>query len=200
MLVRYEYSDFEPAHTHRYLWPIVEREIASRHWLSRRAFDLGCGNGATCRALMEVGFEALGVDPSESGVMIARQNGVHADVASTDDDLSAYGTFSLVVSLEVIAHCYDPRAFLRVFLSLIEPGGVGIISAPYHGYLKNLALALSGRLDAHFNALWPGGPVKFFSIATLRQLLQEHDVQTATIDRVGRIPQLARSMVAVIER
>jgi hypothetical protein len=38
------------------------------------------------------------------------------------------------------------------------------VSTPYHGYHKNLGLALSGKMDAHFTALWEGGHIKFFSI------------------------------------
>ena len=42
-----------------------------------------------------------------------------------------------------------------------------MLSTPYHGYLKNLALAVSGRMDRHFTALHVGGHIKFFSIETL---------------------------------
>jgi 2-polyprenyl-6-hydroxyphenyl methylase/3-demethylubiquinone-9 3-methyltransferase len=49
--------------------------------------------------------------------------------------------------------------------------GMGFLSTPYHGYLKNLALAVSGKMDSHFGALWYGGHVKFFSIKTLQKLL-----------------------------
>ena len=38
----------------------------------------------------------------------------------------------------------------RVY-DLLEPGGLAIISTPYHGYLKNLALAASGKLDSSFH-------------------------------------------------
>lgn len=124
-----------------------------------------------------------------------------ADVGSAYDDLPAkYGTFPLVVSLEVIEHCMDPRAFARTLMALIEPGGVGVVSTPYHGYMKNLALALSGRMDRHFTALWDGGHVKFFSIKTLGQLLDEVGARDVDFIRVGRIPMLAKSMVAVVHK
>ena len=44
---------------------------------------------------------------------------------------------------------------------------------PHHGNLKNCAFALSGKLDAHFSALWDGGHIKFWSRRTLTALLQE---------------------------
>jgi 2-polyprenyl-6-hydroxyphenyl methylase/3-demethylubiquinone-9 3-methyltransferase len=34
---------------------------------------------------------------------------------------------------------------------------MGFLSTPDHGYLKNLALALSGKIDSHLSALWDDG-------------------------------------------
>jgi 2-polyprenyl-3-methyl-5-hydroxy-6-metoxy-1,4-benzoquinol methylase len=194
------YHDTAPTYGNAYLWPALKSLIGARDWPVRRAFDLGCGNGATGKMLESLGFETIGVDTSESGIALARSNGVEAYLGSAYADLAAnYGTFSLVVSLEVIEHCMEPRAFARTFLSLIAPGGVGFLSTPYHGYLKNMALAVSGQMDRHFTALWDGGHVKFFSIKTLRALLQEAGASDVRFLRVGRIPILAKSMIAVID-
>jgi 2-polyprenyl-6-hydroxyphenyl methylase/3-demethylubiquinone-9 3-methyltransferase len=74
-----------------------------------------------------------------------------------------------------------------------------IISTPYHGYWKNLALALTGQMDRHFTALWDGGHVKFWSVKTLSQLFAEQSLFPTRIIRVGRIPCLAKSMVLVFQ-
>jgi hypothetical protein len=37
-----------------------------------------------------------------------------------------------------------------------------IITTPYHGYLKNIALSVSVKFDHHVNPLWDGGHIKFF--------------------------------------
>jgi 2-polyprenyl-3-methyl-5-hydroxy-6-metoxy-1,4-benzoquinol methylase len=198
----YPYQDAEPTYANSYLWPTLRGVVEKHTWPKRRAFDLGCGNGATCNMLSTLGFEATGVDTSESGVANGQKIYPHAKLAvgSAYDDLpSQYGTFPLVVSLEVIEHCTDPHAFAKSFLGLIAPGGIGFLSTPYHGYLKNLALAVTGKMDRHFTALWPGGHVKFFSMATLGQLLNEAGAKNIGFIRVGRIPPLAKSMVAVVQ-
>jgi 2-polyprenyl-3-methyl-5-hydroxy-6-metoxy-1,4-benzoquinol methylase len=151
--------------------------------------------------LSRLGFHATGVDTSETGVAIAKNSYPHISVAvgSAYDDLaSTYGTFPLVISLEVIEHCTNPRAFVRTFMSLIAPGGIGLLSTPYHGYTKNLALAVTGKMDAHFGALWDGGHVKFFSPSTLGHLLNVAGAGSVAIERIGRIPPLAKSMLAVV--
>ncbi len=42
---------------------------------------------------------------------------------------------------------------------------------PNHGYVKNVLLALSGGIDDYFMPLRMRGNIKFWSIATLKQLL-----------------------------
>ena len=79
-------------------------------------------------------------------------------------------------------------------------GGVAIVSTPYHGYLKNLALALMGKMDAHFTVLWDHGHIKFWSIPTLTTLLTEVGFCNIRFHRVGRIPTFAKSMIAVANK
>lgn len=202
----FRYTDAAPTWANAYLWPVLRREVEVLCLSSvprRRAFDLGCGNGATADMLASLGFDVTGVDPSSSGIALAKSvyPRCHFEVGSAYDDLSArFGRFPLVVSLEVIEHVYDPRRYARALYDLVEPGGTAIVSTPYHGYLKNVALALTGKLDEHFTALWDGGHIKFFSIATLRQLLSEAGFRDIRFVRVGRIPPVAKSMVAIARK
>ncbi len=198
--IDYRYAGADAPWDH-YLWPAIKTLISERQWADRRAFELGCGNGATANMLSGLGFEVTAIDMSEEGVAIARKHypHIHAHLGSAYGDLKQqYGTFPLVVSLEVIEHCMYPRLFVKNFLSLIAPGGVGVLSTPYHGYWKNLALAVSGRMDQHFMPLWDGGHIKFFSIPTLRKLLAEQGATDVMFLRAGRIPPLAKSMIAIL--
>ena len=205
----YHYSSAAPAHTGAYLLPTVLNLITdngggnSTDYRPRRVFDLGCGNGATAAALAKHGYEVTGVDPSEQGIRIARQAhpGPRFEQGSCYDDLAAkYGRFPAVVSLEVVEHVFLPRKFAACLFDLLEPGGVAVVSTPYHGYWKNLALALSGKMDAHFTALWDYGHIKFWSIRTLTALFEEAGLKMDRVIRVGRVPPLAKSMIAVARK
>lgn len=194
----YEYEDAAPT-ANAWLWPPLRQIVEERQWPSRRAFDVGCGNGSTCKFLNAMGFETVGVDPSESGIAAAKSVGIDAHIGTAYDDLARlYGTFPLVVSLNVIAHCISPYKFAKTFLSLIEPGGIGVIATPYHGYWKNLALAVTGKMDDHFTTLWEGAHIKFFSASTLGKLFYECGAQSIEFRRFGRVPPLAKSLVAII--
>ncbi len=114
--------------------------------------------------------------------------------------LLSMGQFPVVISLEVVEHVYYPRKFAETLFGLVESGGVAIVSTPYHGYFKNLALAVSGKMDDHFTALWDDGHIKFWSEKTLHQLLNEAGFVSVAFKRVGRIPLLAKSMIAIAQK
>lgn len=197
----YAYTRADASHTHAYLWKSIRRELLRGR--GRRVFDLGCGNGSFARHLKGHGFEVTGVDPSGTGIEIARQEDptMRLELGSAYEDLAShYGTFPAVVSLEVVEHVYSPRKYARCVHDLLEPGGLAIISTPYHGYIKNLALALSGKLDAHFTALWDHGHIKFWSVKTLTTLFAEQGLVREKILRMGRCPILAKSMILMFRK
>lgn len=196
----YEDGDLNPSHD--YLVPSVLKILGSLHLPQdqTRIFELGCGNGAVAEVLTRHGYQLTGVDVSVQGVEQAQRRHPHLmlQLGSAYDCLAnTYGRFPVVISLEVVEHLYDPRAFARNLFNLVESRGTAIVSTPYHGYWKNLAMALTGRMDQHFTALWDHGHIKFWSMATLRQLLQEAGFRSITFRRVGRVPALAKSMIAI---
>ena len=199
----YAYRSAQLAWDNEYLWQPVEKILLFEKGNANRLFDLGCGNGASANAASQLGFEVIGVDSSHSGIEAATQAfpHMHFAVASAYDDLAKeYGTFPIVVSLEVVEHCFEPRKYARTIYNLLEQDGVAIISTPYHGYLKNLAIALLGKCDDHWTALWDGGHIKFWSQTTLKTLLQESGFSSVEFIRVGRIPCLAKSMIAIARK
>jgi 2-polyprenyl-6-hydroxyphenyl methylase/3-demethylubiquinone-9 3-methyltransferase len=201
----FRWENAEHTCAHNYLLPAFERIINKIGLIDikQNVFDLGCGNGAFAAWLSSRGWEVVGVDPSTEGIAHANKHfpALRLEKGSAYDDLAGrYGQFPLVVSLEVIEHVYSPRDYARTLFSLVQPGGKAIISTPYHGYVKNLALALSGKMDQHFTALWDHGHIKFWSIKTLRTLLMEQGFVEIAFYRVGRVPPLAKSMIAVATR
>lgn len=199
----YAYRDAGQGWAHPYLLPTVAKVLDRVNVSPRRAFDLGCGNGAVAAWLTHRGFEVTGVDPSASGIQQAKTAYPHISLhaGSCYDPLGEqYGTFPLVVSLEVVEHVYAPRTYAKCVHDLLQDGGYALISTPYHGYWKNLALAVTGQMDRHFTALWDHGHIKFWSRATLTRLLEEAGLMVERIYRVGRVPPLAKSMLVVARK
>ncbi|HEV7716539.1 MAG TPA: methyltransferase domain-containing protein [Steroidobacteraceae bacterium] len=207
----YGWADAQPEGSHAYLDPVVTRALAevapadaSRSG-AIRIFDAGCGNGALLLALRNLGYGVGGCELSAAGTEIARRSlggAAQIEAMSVYDDLAATfgGNWDAVVSTEVIEHLYAPRIFLQRAKALLEVGGALVLSTPYHGYLKNLAMAVTGSLDGHFTALWDGGHIKFWSYSTLKALLLEAGFGEFRFAGAGRLPGLWKSMVVTAVR
>jgi len=119
-----------------------------------------------------------------------------------DDDPSAVGnaSFDVAIATEVIEHLVRPRNLPRFAKQVLRPGGHLLISTPYHGYVKNLVLALSNKWDSHLTPLWDGGHIKLWSRKTLSQLLNEGGFRVVRFIGAGRLPFLWKSMIIVAQK
>lgn len=72
-----------------------------------------------------------------------------------------------------------------------------IVSTPYHGYLKNLALSLINGWDAHFGVHWDGGHIKFFSKKSLAAMATNAGFVKLKVFPVGRVAGLWKVMIMV---
>jgi SAM-dependent methyltransferase len=168
---------------------------------TRRIVDIGCGNGYLAGLLAARGFEVVGIEPSADGIAQARaaHPAVRFEQLSVDSELGPQigEDFDLVIATEVIEHLPAPRALLRAGLQVLRPGGRMLVSTPYHGYLKNLALSIVGGWDHHFKVDWDGGHVKFFSTRTLGKMALDCGFHSVEFAYAGRAMWLWNSMIAV---
>lgn len=193
------WQDEHPQSYHRLLEPPIERLLPDKQ---TPILDVGCGNGYFANRLLDRGYTVYGIDASQDGIEIAnRRHPGHffrCDVAAAELPASLLAIpFRTVLCMEVIEHLYSPRTmvcFARELL-LRSGGGELIVTTPYHGYLKNLTIALAGRMDYHLSALWEGGHIKFWSIRTLTRLLSDAGYHNISIRGAGRVPYLWRHMV-----
>jgi 2-polyprenyl-3-methyl-5-hydroxy-6-metoxy-1,4-benzoquinol methylase len=164
-----------------------------------RLLDLGCGNGSLSHLLASKGYAVVGIDDSCTGIQVAqisfpdcefRQISVY-DLGEAD----LGELFDVIISVEVIEHLLYPKELIRAAKKHLKPEGCLIITTPYHGYWKNLALAITGKMDQHFGVNWDGGHIKFFSVKTLSQLLVDQGVTNLQFAFAGRIPYLWKSML-----
>lgn len=199
----YLYSD-GPNHHHQYLMPAMQQLLQKRSLLMQkklRILDLGCGNGSLTQLLAQQGHEVIGVDDSVSGIESATRNFpncrfLQGSVYDLPYSLLGNG-FDVVISCEVIEHLLYPKELIRAAKKCLKPEGHLLITTPYHGYLKNLALAISGKMDKHFTVLWDGGHVKFFSVETLSALLASEKCTELEFNFAGRFPYFWKSMLCL---
>lgn len=195
----YEYTLAGPDRLPEYVWPVVVDLVQAHAPGARRVLDAGCGNGSLAAHLKARGYEVEGFDLSTSGIRLATETypGIPFRVASAYDDLRPLypEPFDVVVSLEVVEHLFEPRVYVRRLRQVLRPGGLLVLSTPYHGWLKNVVVAAAGKFDHHMNPLWDGGHIKFWSRATLGHLLTEAGYRVVAFRGAGRAPWLWKSMV-----
>lgn len=194
------YYSAKPNRTSQYLWPRLLGIVRERLPQGGEIFELGCGSGATAAMLSKFGYSVTAADPSVSGISLAKEaypNVRFVERSAYDPLAKEFGSFDAVISLEVIEHCFWPRKFADTVHALLKPGGFAVISTPFHGYWKNLALALVDAMDSHWSPLSDGGHIKFWSEKTLGALLEERGFSEVFFLRAGRISPLAKSMIAV---
>ena len=182
-----------------YIFPVLLDML--RDDRRKRILDIGCGDGEIASLLIQNGFDVMGVDGSPTGIEQANQRHrgrffVHDILHDELPAELADQPFDIVISTEVIEHLYAPRDYMRLVRKTLEPKrGEVIISTPYHGYLKNIALAMANKMDRHYMPLWDGGHIKFWSRRTLTWLLDEFGFTITEFRGAGRLPYLWKSMV-----
>lgn len=196
----WENSEFTNAHAYL-IRPIIDMLPVD----GSPILDLGCGNGAIANFLILKGYNVYGTDASIKGIEIANKiNPGHFFVQDfTSDDLPVYLksiTFKTVISTEVIEHLYDPKKYVSFIKLILRSGGIIIISTPYHGYLKNLALSIFNKWDDHHTPLWEGGHIKFWSKKTLSSLLEQNGFKVIGFKGTGRIPFFWKSMILLAKK
>lgn len=184
--------------SHGYLVPAILDLLKGTG--ARKVMDLGCGNGAITAQLSRAGYEVLGVEPSDDGIAAARLSYPTVSFAqgSAYDNLKdLYGEFDAIVSAEVVEHLYSPHKLIENCYSALSTGGTLVLTTPYHGYLKNLAISVVDGWDKHFTALHEHMHIKFWSKATLTTLLENGGFPDQDWRLVGRVPFLAKSMISI---
>jgi 2-polyprenyl-3-methyl-5-hydroxy-6-metoxy-1,4-benzoquinol methylase len=149
-------------------------DIILRDPRTRSVLDVGCGRGDFLRYLAAArpdlaltGIELTDVPPA-SGIRFVKGDALTAQVK---------GPFDAVVSLAVIEHVAEVKAFARRLVELCRPGGLICIMTVNEAsllYATARALRRAG-FGIAFNRLYSSHHVHHFTTRSLRELLgREH--------------------------
>lgn len=185
------YSDYneEPDPSHRPMYLRKTLKYLGENNNIVNILDAACGGGDFAEGLSSHGYFVYGLDLNTSAIIAAQtRNCGRFVVSSVYDSLTRQfdlKEFDAIVAVEVIEHLYNPRLFVSRAKEALRPGGIFIITTPYWGYLKNLALAVTNRTDRALTALWDGGHIKHWSRKTLTMLLTERGFECVAFEGCG---------------
>ena len=144
-----------------------------------------------------MGYRAEGIDISENVIKLDRRTypDLRFELVAPDEP-APYpdGSFDAIYCSEVVEHIYDTHFVFGEFARLLRPGGLLILTTPYHGVVKNLVVALF-YFERHFNPTWQH--IRFFTKKSLARVCLEHDLIPQSWKHVGRRWPLSRSFFVV---
>jgi 2-polyprenyl-3-methyl-5-hydroxy-6-metoxy-1,4-benzoquinol methylase len=131
-----------------------------------RILDVGCGRGILPALMRERGWEAHGLEFSETSARHARDE-LRLPVFVGDFLGSSYAdsSFDTVVLWHVLEHVPDPVATIRRARQILKPGGLLVIAVPN---FESLQARFAGR---HWFHLDVPRHYHHFGLAVLRRLL-----------------------------
>jgi 2-polyprenyl-3-methyl-5-hydroxy-6-metoxy-1,4-benzoquinol methylase len=141
------------------------KELA-RDARGRRLLDVGCGEGQLLQTAQDEGWNAVGIDLSESAVRLCRERGLPASQTDFFDPSLDRQRFDAIVMSELIEHVPAPARFLRRAEELLEEGGILYLTTPNFGSLARR------MLGENWSVIHPEH-IGYFERSTLKAMTSE---------------------------
>lgn len=143
-----------------------------------RVLDVGSGMGHQLKSLLDAGFDAYGLEPSEPFHRYAVQTtGIPAarlKMESVEDASYEEGFFDYIILKVVLEHFYDPSATLSNISKWLKPGGKIEIEVPSADWTINKLFNLFYQLQfkdyvANLSPMHPPYHLFEFSLESFRR-------------------------------
>ncbi|HQW19968.1 MAG TPA: methionine biosynthesis protein MetW [Rhodocyclaceae bacterium] len=158
-----------------------------------RVLDLGCGDGALLKFLIETrGVSGCGIDFDDANVLAAIRNGVNVIQSNIDAGLAGFGerAFDHVVlsrTLQTIRHTE------KLLTEMLRVGREAVVSFPNFGYWKNRQAVMDGRMPVSEDLpyQWYDTPnLRFFTMLDFEDLcakMRLHVRERQVLDEKGQM-------------
>jgi trans-aconitate methyltransferase len=151
-----------------------------------RILDLGCGDGALTRRLVEAGSTVVGVDASPAMIAAARARGLDAHVMN-GQRLSFKEEFDAVFTNAALHWMPDADAVIAGVGRALVPGGRFVGEMGGQGNVAAITVALRAVLQRSGVDAGSAVPAWYFPPADLyREKLEAHGFEVRSIDLIPR--------------
>jgi 2-polyprenyl-6-hydroxyphenyl methylase/3-demethylubiquinone-9 3-methyltransferase len=175
--------------------------MAASRKTTRHVLDAGCGDGTFLVFLRRLGLQVSGLVLAEAAAARARRRCPDADVrvGSLEEPPLPFdgAAFDAVWCTEVLEHLFHVHSALAELNRLLKPGGLLMLTTPYHGLAKNLLIATCA-FDGHYNP--DLSHIRFFTRRTLERSLRRAGFAAEQWEGVGRVWPLWKSMFVVARK
>jgi 2-polyprenyl-6-hydroxyphenyl methylase/3-demethylubiquinone-9 3-methyltransferase len=110
----------------------------------KSALEVGCGGGILCEEIAGIGFNTVGIDPSEQSIKTASkhaaENGLKISYLKGTGESLPFpdGIFNIVFCCDVLEHVQDLPGVISEISRVLKPGGVFIYDTFNRTFLSKL--------------------------------------------------------------
>ena len=172
----YDYND-SPYSSHSKMLQIVSE--------GSRVLDVGCAAGRLAEQLVAKGCTVFGIEVDEGCAQAARESCadvLHADVETLSDLPWPKGSFDTILAMDVLEHLREPAPVLRMLAQYLKPTGIMVISLPNVANWRIRLRLLRGRWDYESIGILDRTHLRFFTLATARELLSSCELSIEKMD------------------
>lgn len=181
-------------------WPKLKKFIPSEKEIV--VVDFGCGNGKIIQEMKKNNPQAeyVGLDVSGVALELAEATLPDCKFYKIEDGGSLpleNNSVDFIFSSEVVEHIYDTENAMAELYRILKPGGKLLLTAPYHGLIKNILIAIFA-FDKHFNPI--GSHIRFFSKKSLFDLLKKYGFEIEKYGYYGRFFPIYHSIFVLAKK
>ena len=149
----------------------------------RRVLEVGCGAGNLGALLSKRGHHVTGLELVPEIADEARDRLDSVVTGNVEDGLPFVpGEFDCVLFADVLEHLVDPWRVLREAAGLLGGDGVVVASVPNVQNLAVLWRLARGRWDYRERGILDRGHLRFFTLATLRDLFDQAGLEIVRVE------------------
>jgi SAM-dependent methyltransferase len=137
-----------------------------------RLLDVGCGTGGFVKIAKDAGWEAFGVELSESAANCAVERGVQVRAGTLEEQHFPPDYFDVVTLWDVLEHLPDPSKELMEIYRILKLDGFVVIRVPNTGIQLLKVYLFDDLLRINRIGLQANLHLSHFVSATLRALLK----------------------------
>jgi len=118
------HSEFTKIFFDKYAEIMSELYLKANGSKAKSVIEAGSGDGVQLKSFKEIGFEVLGIEPSDYLVKVSNDSGIKTDLKLFDTNLSIENSFDVCISSYTFDHMPDPIDYLRTAHKVLSEGGL----------------------------------------------------------------------------
>lgn len=118
------HSEFTKMFFDRYAEIMSELYLKANGSKAKSVIEAGSGDGVQLMSFKKIGYEVLGIEPSDYLVKVSNDSGIKTELKLFDTDLPIENSFDVCISSYTFDHMPDPIDYLRTAHKVLCDGGL----------------------------------------------------------------------------